>query len=177
MDSSRTLGFRKRRNHLPPPVMLPTGAEILARRAAAAAESVVLTRESPVTELALQLAAGASVSVSSSTNEAAQIDKLLSGVVTTKQTVHIPSSRTTMATAPGDHFKGLVATLRADIQESIAGAKALKLHGAASMAAFKTAKNALASVYLEVDAATAEINGALAAPGDNGAPAGTDVKN
>jgi hypothetical protein len=84
-------------------------------------------------------------------------------------------SRTTMATTPpapaGDHFKTLVSSLRADVQTAVAKAKALKARGPASLAAFGVAHKTLSDVYDEVDAATAEINGALQEPLSNGAPA------
>jgi hypothetical protein len=91
------------------------------------------------------------------------------------------SSRTTMATTPpaaaGDQFKTLVSTLRVDVRNAVAKAQALKTRGPASLAAFGVAHKALSDVYDEVDAATAEINGALQEPTSNGQPAGTDVKN
>lgn len=80
-----------------------------------------------------------------------------------------------MGSTPADHFKSLVSTLRMDVRDAVAKAKALKVRGPASLAAFGVSHKALSDVYDEVDAATAEINGAL--QDGNGQPAGTDVKN
>lgn len=75
-----------------------------------------------------------------------------------------------MAEKPQEHFKGLVADLRNQVRGAVADARALKGRGTRSLGGFTTAVNALHRVYDEVDAATAEINGTLLDPGDNGGP-------
>lgn len=75
------------------------------------------------------------------------------------------------------HFAGLVGDLRAQVKSAVADAIDLKARGSQSLGAFKKAQSDLHGVYDEVDAATAEINGALLEPGGNGGPAADDVKN
>lgn len=81
-------------------------------------------------------------------------------------------------TAPKDDFKGAVAGLRADIKEAVAKARSVRGRGSLSLNAFGRAVGQLDQVYDEVDAATAEINGALLGEGENGGPkVGDDLKN
>lgn len=82
-----------------------------------------------------------------------------------------------MTDKPHQHFGGLVAGLRADVKHAVDRARGLKTRGAQSLSGFSNAADALHAVYDEVDAATAEINGTLQGPGDNGGPALDDVKN
>jgi hypothetical protein len=75
----------------------------------------------------------------------------------------------------GELFQGLVASLRKDVSVAVGKAKALRERGPQSILAFHKAAEALGSVYDEVDAATAEINGALLGDGSNGGGAPTDA--
>jgi hypothetical protein len=147
------------------PMSIFPPSDVAAKTDTPPAAPVVIAREQPLTDVAKALDAGAAVSVLPRP--------------TPSRTTMATTITTTTATAPaGDHFKTLVSTLRVDVRNAVAKAQAaLKTRGPASLAAFGVAHKALSDVYDEVDAATAEINGALQEPTGNGAPAGTEVKN
>lgn len=103
------------------------------------------------------------------------------GAVTTPSaTVSEPAAVAILATAPAQpagtapmaapetHFRDLVTGLRADVRASVADAKLLVGRKNKSLVAFHLAQDSLHGLLNEVDAATAEINGALLPEGSNG---------